>query len=251
MSSSLDIVKVDGTPDEQPSGFHPFTALWDVILEPARTFRALIARPTWWIPYTAGVLLAAAISVIIVQKIDLDRSVRDQYEQYGQHPSESQIASSLQTQRKMQPLLPLFGIAGYSFVFFGSALILGVAAQLMGSTEGYKTVLAIYSYAQTPALIASIAVAIVAGFTHDASLTYVEAQSLLKSNAGAFLGSDASAALQAAAGSLDVFTLAVLVLLVAGFAQLPGLSRRMGGAIPIVLWISYVGVKVGWSLLVH
>ncbi len=69
---------------------------------------------------------------------------------------------------------------------------------------------------------------------------------VVKSNIGAFLDPSAPAPLRALAGSLDVFSLAALFLLVLGFRRLPGLSKGAATATPIVLWLVYVTGKVAW-----
>jgi hypothetical protein len=77
-------------------------------------------------------------------------------------------------------------------------------------------------------------------------LTQDAVQQVVKSNVGAFLDPSAPAALRAFASSIDVFSFAVLVLLVLGLRRLPGLSKGAATAMPIVLWLVIVIGKVAW-----
>jgi len=56
----------------------------------------------------------------------------------------------------------------------------------------------------------------------------------------------ARSSVSALAGSLDIFSLAALFLLVLGFRRLPGLSKGAATATPVVLWLVYVIGKVAW-----
>ena len=69
---------------------------------------------------------------------------------------------------------------------------------------------------------------------------------VLASNLGAFLDDSAPAALRTFGGSIDIFSFAVLFLLVLGFRLLPGLSKGAATATPIVLWAILVAGKVAW-----
>jgi hypothetical protein len=80
----------------------------------------------------------------------------------------------------------------------------------------------------------------------NGSLTQEGAEQVVKSNVGAFLDPSAPVALRAFASSLDIFSLAVLFLLVIGIRRLPGLSKGAATSIPIVLWLVIVIGKVAW-----
>jgi hypothetical protein len=83
----------------------------------------------------------------------------------------------------------------------------------------------------------------------DASLTQDGVQQVVKSNVGAFLDPATPAPLLAFASSLDIFSFAVLFLLVFGIRRLPGLSKGAATAIPIVLWLVIVIGKVAWRVV--
>jgi hypothetical protein len=48
-------------------------------------------------------------------------------------------------------------------------------------------------------------------------------------------------------GSIDIFSLATLLLLVLGFRKLPGLSKGAATATPVVLWLVWVVGKTVWA----
>jgi hypothetical protein len=249
MSAITDVQPAVSSVEIEKSG--PLAALLDVVFEPSRVFRSVMESGAWLAPFLIAIVLTAAVSGVLMKKLDYERSVRDQYASYHQQPSEQEVAHAVEMQQKMRPLLPLFGIFGYCFAFFGAVLMLAIGAQMAGSTEGFRKVLSIHAYAQVPTIVATGAVLAVAALRDNASMTFVEAQSLIKSNVGAFLSPDAAAPLKTLCSSLDVFSIATVILLSFGFRQLPGLSRRTGAVLPVAMWAGYVLLKCGWALIIH
>jgi len=132
-------------------------------------------------------------------------------------------------------------------VFFVVALIFWGAARAMGGDARYSQMLAIWSHAALPSAIGSLLAIPLFLRMADGSLSQSAAERVLASNVGAFLDDSAPAALRTLGASLDVFSFAVLFLLVLGFRRIPGLSKGAATATPIVLWAVYVAAKVAWK----
>ncbi|HEX7580202.1 MAG TPA: YIP1 family protein, partial [Thermoanaerobaculia bacterium] len=207
---------------------NPGQAVAGVFSQPGKTFEALVARPTWWLPF---VLLIAAVGGSILAatpKID--------YEKTGARVPETQINEAAERSKKFAWLGAPIGTVFVAVVFFAVAGILWGSAKAFGGELGYSQMLAIYGHSGLPNVgdaILSIPIFLTQA---DSSLSQQAAQRVVMSNLGAFLPADTAPALLAAASSLDVFALWSLALLVIGFRRIPALSRGSATAIPIVLW---------------
>jgi hypothetical protein len=119
----------------------------------------------------------------------------------------------------------------------------------MGAEARYTQLLAIWGHAGLPSVLGAFLAIPIFMQLPDASLTQDGVQQVVKSNVGAFLDPATPAPLLAFASSLDIFSFAVLFLLVFGIRRLPGLSKGAATAIPIVLWLVIVIGKVAWRVV--
>ena len=140
----------------------------------------------------------------------------------------------------------LFALGFTVLGFFFVGLVFWGAARAMGADARYAQLLAIWAHASLPNVVGGLFAIPLIATLPDASATQASLQGILRSNVGAFLAEDAPAALRSVLGSLDLFSFAVLALLVVGFRKLPGLSKGAATAIPIVLWLVYVAGKTAW-----
>jgi hypothetical protein len=80
------------------------------------------------------------------------------------------------------------------------------------------------------------------------SLGYEVRNGLLKSNLAAFLDtSEMSAPLTAALSSLDVFSIWTLILFILGFKEVAKVSMAKAAGTMIILWLLFVGIKMGFA----
>jgi hypothetical protein len=182
--------------------------------------------------------------------MDMDRTIRESIEKRAEKsgrtiPPEA-VNRQVEISKKMMPLFFGIALAGSAVFFFFPALVLWGSAKAMGADARYKQLLAIWSHAGLPNLLGTLVAIPVFLQLPDTSLTQEGVSQVLKSNVGALLDPSTPAPLLALAGSLDVFSLYALTLLVLGFHRLPGLSKGAATATPIVLWLVYVIGKVAW-----
>ena len=76
-----------------------------------------------------------------------------------------------------------------------------------------------------------------------------ELQQVVKSNLGAFLSADAPRWQHALAGSLDIFNLWTIALLVIGFSITARISRGRAVVAVLVPWVAYILIKVGLAMV--
>jgi hypothetical protein len=235
-------------PAEAP--ISPVSAVLGTFTRPSETFRRLVARPTWWLPLVL-VLLATIVSWAVVSpKIDMDRTIRESIEKRaeksGRTLAPEMIDRQVQMSKKMMPVFFAVAVAGSAVIFFFAGLVLWGSAKAMGAEARYTQLLAIWGHAGLPSVLGALLAIPVFLQVPDDSLTQEAVKQVVKSNVGAFLDPSAPVALRAFASSLDVFSLAVLFLLVVGFRRLPGLSKGAATATPIVLWLVIVIGTVAW-----
>ena len=59
---------------------NPGQAAAGVFTQPGKTFEALVARPTWWLPFVLLIAAVAASILVATPKIDQDQTVREAFE---------------------------------------------------------------------------------------------------------------------------------------------------------------------------
>src|SRR5262249_31098624 len=154
-----------------------------------------------------------------------------------------QMQRQIEGGKKMAPLFVVFALVASLVFFFGISLVLWGGARAMGSDARYAQLMSIWGHASLPFILSGIVSIPLFLAKDDASLTQAQAQRVLPSHLGASLDDSAPAAMKALASSIDIFSVAVLILLVLGFRKLPGLSRGAATWTPIVLWILAIVVK--------
>jgi len=218
---------------------------------PGATFSALIARPTWWLPYVLGALLSGALGASLGPKVDIERSVRSDFDARAERtgvPIEGrQIQTVIDSQERMKPYLAPVAILGYSLYFFFVAAILQIVARALGGDTRTSELLAVFSYAQTPNLIGQVIALVVVASAADGSLTMEQARHPVVSSLAALLPAETGGVVGTFATSIDVFTLAILALLIVGLSRLRGLPRRAALGIPLTLWGFFVLLKLGFA----
>ncbi|HQR47509.1 MAG TPA: YIP1 family protein [Thermoanaerobaculia bacterium] len=234
-----------------PGALSPPAAILGTFSKPSETFGRLLAHPTWWLPLVLGVLATVGILLVTTPKIDMERTIREAMEKRaaktGQTVSPELVTRQADAVKKMQPVFLGVGLVVSVLAFFVVGLVLWGGARAMGADARYAQLLAIWAHASLPNLVAALVAIPVFATVADGSLSQAQAQSLVASNAGAFLAESAPAALRSLLGSLDVFSPATLFLLVPGFRKLPGLSKGAATATPIALWVIWVVGKTSWA----
>jgi hypothetical protein len=228
----------------------PVSAIVGAFSRPSETFRRLVARPTWWLPLVLVLASTAASWLAVAPKMDMDRTVREaiekQAEKSGRTIPPEAVNKRVEMTRKLMPVFFGVVLAGSAVFFFFPALVFWGSAKAMGADARYKQVLSIWGHANLPNVLGTLLAIPIFLQLPDSSLTQEGASQVVKSNVGAFLDPSTPAPLRALAGSLDIFSLSALFLLVFAFRRLPGLSKGAATVTPIVLWLVYVIGKVAW-----
>ena len=227
-------------------GISPVSAVVGTFTSPSETFRRLVARPTWWLPFLLSLVLGALVYAVASPKVDLEGTIRESIEKSGRSVPAGTVERQVAFMQKWSAVVTAGVVVVGAGAFFLVALVLWGATKMMGAEARYTQVMAIWAHAGLPSAIGSLLAIPLFLRLPDGSLTQTAAQKVMVSNVGAFIDDSAPAALRTLGGSIDIFSFAVLFLLVLGFRRLPGLSRGAATAIPIVLWALFVAGKVAW-----
>jgi len=237
-----------------PAAEPPISAVSAVVgtfASPSETFRRLVARPTWWLPFLLSLVLGTLTYVVAAPKIDLEGTIRESNEKSGRSVPAGTVERQVAFMQKWSAVFTAGFLVVGTGAFFFVALIFWGAAKMMGADARYSQLLAIWAHSGLPSAIGSLVAIPLFLSVPNGSLTQTGAQKVVASNLGAFLDDSAPAALRAFGSSIDIFSFAVLFLLILGFRRLPGLPRGTASAIPIVLWALFVAGKVAWRAVMR
>lgn len=232
-----------------PAAPSPFGALAGTFASPAATFAGLVRRPTWWLPLLLWLAAIAAVVLVTTPKIDMERTFREMFEKRaartGQSVSDEQIREMAARSDRSPAKAAAFAVPSAAVMFLLVALVLWGGARAAGSEATFGQAAAVWAHANLANVVGALLAIPILAALPDASETQFSVQNVVRSNVGAFLPPDAPVLLASIASSLDLFSLAALVLLVVGMKKLPAMSPGAGVAVPVVLWAVYVLGKAG------
>ncbi len=146
----------------------------------------------------------------------------------------------------------IYGLSVPAMIVFFSliaALMYWLAFKLLGSDLSYKASLSVNLHAAMPSAIASLlSLPVILG---KESLGYddVKTGTFLASNLAFLAPEDSPAWVAAALGSLDFFALWSLVLAIIGYREAARVSPKAAAVTVTVIWLLFVGLRVGWAAL--
>jgi Yip1 domain len=218
-----------------------------VFLSPAKTFQAIAERPTWALALALMLLIGAINGSIMTRRLDFEAITRHSFAEKSITPDEAKIEQAVAMQEK---LAPIFGVVnpvlfGAAFFFVG-ALIFAVVFRLLGGELSYKSSLATYVHGFLPTAVAGLLNLPVILRRETLQMDEVMGGgNFLASNLGFLASEDTAPTIKALLGSVDAFSLWVIVLLAIGYSTAAGTSRRSAAIGVVILWLVAIGIKVG------
>ena len=220
-----------------------------VLTAPVKTFRAIAERPTWVAALIAVVVVSTLSTVVIFQRVDRDafrQQVSAQMERRGQAPNEK----ALDMAEKFMTCLPAIGIVVAVGFDFAAAGLLLVASNLLGGAINYRTSLSVVLHAVMPFVLAGLLQIPIAFGRGAIDLQEMQRNGgLLPSSLAALAPADAGPVLLALLGSVDLFTLWTVALLILGFHLAAKVSKGVAAATVLSLWAILILLKVGAAAL--
>lgn len=220
-----------------------------VLVAPGDTFRSIASiavGPTWLAPLVLMMLLSTAVGSMVSARLDLAQAIRHQNEVTGSRLSADQVEQQIETVKKFQPYLALGqGLIAAPALYLAFALLFWVGFKLGGSEMGYKSSLATSLYGLLPLGLIQALLAILVIWNRD-SLTQGEARSgaFLVSNLAAVAPDGTGPVARALLGSVDLFSIWAIILLVIGYRIVARVSLAAATGVVLGLWLLGVALKI-------
>jgi hypothetical protein len=249
-----------GSPADSSAGGHsgPPSTTWDsslgrllgALVKPGETFRSIAARPSWVAPLVLMALLTTGLGYLVASRIDFDPALRMQNEKSGGQLSAEQLDEKVETIKKVTPIIALAqGLIGTPAFYLFTALLFWVGFKLLGSELSYKASFATALHALLPtALAALLAIPVIwnrASFTPDEA----RSGSFLASNLASLAPEGTGRVASALLGSVDLFSIWAIILLVIGYRIVAKVSRAAAVGVVLAIWLLGVALKVGLAAL--
>lgn len=218
-----------------------------VFFSPVETFRSIAQRPTWLAPLLLWVALSVTITTVLMPRIDWEKTIRARMEKSGQTIPEERLASIVERQKRIGPVLynVIAFVTPAVIALLVAAVLLG-AFKALGSDLAFRQSFGVTTHGFLPGILGSLL--LIPVLLRRESVDPSQMGDLLRSNLG-FLVEPASKALHALAQSVDLFSLWSLALFVVGFAEAGRVSRGKSAGIVVTLWVLFVLGKAGLAAL--
>jgi len=216
---------------------------------PSRTMARAAARGSVLPPIVATVLASLLLAAAVVPRVDwakvAERSI-DQGSAGQMTPHEREQA--VEQARKLGAVKAYAGAAvGPALSALLVAFLLFLALRVAGARPPFRPTLSVAAWGLLPTALGKL-LSLPAAL-RSADLSPDGVSRLVPWNAASHLPHDASAALQAAAGSIDLFALGAVVFVALGMASVAQVSRLRAGTAVAALWAALVAVGMNAAAL--
>ncbi|MBV8200895.1 MAG: YIP1 family protein [Acidobacteria bacterium] len=219
--------------------------LLGVLVSPGDTFRSIAVRPTWLAPLLVLAGLAITVGWMASARIDVAQLIRHQNEATGSQLNAEQVEQRIELVKKIEPYgVVAQGLIAAPALYLLCALLFWVGFKLLGSEMSYKAAFSTALYGFLPlAVEALLAVPVL---WNRASLTQDEARNLsfLVDSLAAAAPEGTGRVVLALLGSVNLFSIWAVVLLVIGYSIVARVSRAASAAVVLGVWLLGIALKV-------
>ena len=221
----------------------------NVLLDPSGTFASIARRPTWVAPLLILMLLGGLASALTFGRIDAAQAVREQFAAQGRTANQEQIGQSVIFFENLRGVATLITVLSFPFIMMLVANVFWFAFQLAGQEMTYGTSLSVTLYGMMPMAVASLLTLPVILSRDAIPAREVMSGNVLVSNLSILASADAAPAWVALLGSVDLFSLWTVILLIIGYRAAAKTSTAKACAVVSLVWFGYVSVKIGVQTL--
>lgn len=247
---------------EEPARLGPVSRLTGTLLSPGETFADVNRKPTWLAPMIIAVLTVVASSFFFTWRVhpnwdEITRTqIKKRMEKSNQSLTEEQMQQQVNIGKTIAKFYPLIGAVFTPIVYLIVAGVFALGMMLIQAKTTFKKILSVVSWTFAAMGILGTIVMMASLMVRDEeglrNIDPTQPSGIVPTNLAVFLASEASPVIKAIAGSLDIFSIWILILLSIGFAAIAG-SRKIttGKAASVVFgfWLVFVLVKVGWAAM--
>src|SRR5579872_157551 len=230
--------------ENRPAGMSEASRIAGVFFEPQKAFSDVAARPRWVVPLVLVILVSLAVLLAFNQHVGWDRMIRRQFEsnpRTAEMPA-TQRERATQMAAKLAPAGAaggvVLGIPIMDLVIAGVFLL--ILKVLLSIEIAFRQVWAIVCYAALPRLISGV-LSIVVMFLK--SPDDFDLKNPIGFNPGAYMDPETSSKfLYTLAGSLDFFSIWIILLMATGIKAAAGRKLSFLGSLLVVVvpWAIFV-----------
>ena len=247
MPGAAPVSAAAGAPPPRPSALTDSAAgrLLGVLVAPGKTFDSIVRRPTWVLALVLVTVLSLITSLVVVQHMDLASSVRERIEKSGGSLSPEQVDQQVAMAEKVSKIaIPLAALVFVPLMYLAVALVFWLLMRLVGGEFRYPVSLAVSLHGMLPQTLAGL-LSLPLILSHGLYSPDAIKRGVLASNLAFLAPEGASPAAVALLGSVDLFTLWSLALLIIGYRRAGRTSAGATAGVVIGVWLLYVLAKVG------
>lgn len=222
--------------------------LWMMFSSPGEVFADIAIKPTWVLLMVILVLLGVGSQIVIAPHIDTEATIRARMADRADELNEEQMERIVAQAEKFSKFGPIIGLVVAPIVWALMAAVFLVMLKIVGSSIDYERSLSATLHAYwPPTTVALVLLSVLV--QRVGKLPQEELGNVVKANLGAFLSPDTPAWLAAAAGTLSIFNVWAVILLITGFTAVGKLSRGKAVAAALVPWGLWIVVKSAFAAL--
>ena len=227
----------------------PLARVAGVFASPGPTFAAIARRPSWWLPLIICAVVSIAATAAVLPRIDFESALREGLAARGKTIPEAQFDQILATQKRLAGLGYVWAALAPALIALVVGTVLLLAFKAFGWDLQFRQAFGVTSHALLPTI--GISMLLILFVTRLDLVNPADLGDLTHSNLGFLVDRHANPALHSLAGSLDVFGIWMLILLVIGFAAAANVTRRKAAMLIVSLWGVLVLGKAAWAAIFH
>ena len=245
---------------EEPARLGPVARLTGTLLSPGETFADVNRKPTWITPMIIAIATVLASTFFFQWRVhpDWDSIMRNQIkkrmERSNQSLTEEQMQQQVAFSKSIAKFFPIIGAIVTPIMYVILAGIFALGLMFIQAKTTFKKILSVVAWSSASIGIVATVVTMASLMVRDEeglrSIDPTQSAGIVPSNLAAFLPATASPVIKSVAGSLDIFTIWILILLSIGFASIAGSRKIKAGNTATVVfgfWAVYVLLKIGWA----
>jgi len=180
--------------------------------------------------------------------------IKKRMERSNQSLTEEQMQQQVAFSKSIAKFFPIIGAIVTPIMYVILAGIFALGLMFIQAKTTFKKILSVVAWSSASIGIVATVVTMASLMVRDEeglrSIDPTQSAGIVPSNLAAFLSATASPVIKSVAGSLDIFTIWILILLSIGFASIAGSRKIKAGNTATVVfgfWAVYVLLKIGWA----
>jgi hypothetical protein len=222
-----------------------FARMAGVLTAPNATFREIAQKPDVIVPLLTIVALSVVGVALLVPHVDFAATYREAFD--GLNIPPDRLERSVRMAAGVGKATTYFGPVLQIIAFAVIAGVLLIAFRMFGGEGDFKQAFSVTLYSWLPMVIKSV-LAVIVILTRK-TVTLNDLANPLRSNLAFLVSMKEQPMLFSLFGSLDVFMIWTIVLLVIGFAAISRFSKTKSAAIIVSLWLVTVIIKLGFAAI--